>query len=118
VSALDDDALSHRDEFATNDGRVSHRESLRGALEVVLGATDIATWLERFSALSVPCAPVLDVAGALSQAQIAQGDLLGTTSAPAGEITMIRSPLRIDGARPPLRSGPRRFGEDTGIFHL
>jgi crotonobetainyl-CoA:carnitine CoA-transferase CaiB-like acyl-CoA transferase len=34
-------------------------------------------------------------------------------STPAGETTAMRTPLLIDGVRPPIRRGPRRLGEDT-----
>jgi crotonobetainyl-CoA:carnitine CoA-transferase CaiB-like acyl-CoA transferase len=62
----------------------------------------------------VPHAPIFDVAGAFSQAQIRDGDFLGTMSTPAGETRAMRTPLVIDGVRPPIRSGPRGLGQDTG----
>jgi len=34
-------------------------------------------------------------------------------SSPAGELKAMRTPLLLDGVRPPIRSGPRRLGEDT-----
>ena len=57
--------------------------------------------------------PILDVAGAFAQEQIAGGDFTGTMSTPAGVIKAMRTPLIIDGKRPEIRSGPRAMGEDT-----
>jgi crotonobetainyl-CoA:carnitine CoA-transferase CaiB-like acyl-CoA transferase len=34
-------------------------------------------------------------------------------STPGGAIYTMASPLRVDGVRPGVRSGPRAFGEDT-----
>jgi crotonobetainyl-CoA:carnitine CoA-transferase CaiB-like acyl-CoA transferase len=55
----------------------------------------------------------LDVAGAFRQAQIRDGDFVGPMDTPAGEVVTMRTPLVIDGSRPHIRRGPRRFGEDT-----
>jgi crotonobetainyl-CoA:carnitine CoA-transferase CaiB-like acyl-CoA transferase len=55
----------------------------------------------------------LDVAGAFSQPQIRDGDFVGPMSTPAGDVAAMRTPLVIDGTRPHVRRGPRRFAEDT-----
>jgi glutaryl-CoA transferase len=102
-----------RPEWATNVGRVAARDALRAAIERSVGREDVATWVARLDAARVPCAPILDVAGALAQAQVAQGDLVQTMDAPGGVTAVVASPLRFDGRRPRVRRGPRALGQDT-----
>lgn len=116
VVALNDSVLRARTEFAGNDVRVARRSELSGELARIFAAETTETWLTRLQSSGVPVAPIFDVADALAQEQVRDGDLLGDTDAPAGRVTMVRSPLRVDGVRPPLRSGPRRFGQDNEQF--
>ncbi len=118
VAAIDDPELQSRSDLATNDARVAQREDLRQLLDRVFSTRSTAAWLELLDGCGVPMAPILDVAQALSQSQVAGGDLLARTDAPAGEITVVASPLRIDGRRPPVRSGPRLLGQDNEQFGL
>ena len=41
------------------------------------------------------------------------GDFVGRMDTPGGEVSTMRTPLVIDGARPNVRRGPRRMGEDS-----
>lgn len=113
VSALDVDVLTKRTEWATNAARVASRDELRSVLDEVFATRTIDEWLEVLATSGVPHAPIFDVAGAFSQAQVRDGDFLGAMSTPAGDTTAMRTPLRIDGVRPGIRRGPRRQGEDT-----
>ncbi len=118
VRALDDHELTARREFATNDVRVTLRSELQHLLDRIFSSRTTAQWLDLLDGCGVPMAPILDVVQALAQEQIANGDFLAETDAPAGPITVLASPLRIDGARPPIRSGPRQLGQDSGDFGL
>ena len=113
VAALDDDELSARAEWATNDGRVAGITDLRRVLSRVLGAHSTHYWLDRLNTTGVPHGPILTVAQAFDQDQIANGDFLGQMDAPGGPTRAMRTPLVIDGVRPPLRRGPRRRGQDS-----
>ncbi len=113
VQVLDDESLRARGEWARNDQRVSSRDELRLELERIFTERSTGEWLDVLAAAGVPHAPILDVAGAFAQSAVAEGDFVGETDAPAGPLRTMRSPLRIDGARPKLRRGPRRLGEDT-----
>jgi formyl-CoA transferase/CoA:oxalate CoA-transferase len=109
-SSLTDETL------ATNDGRSAARDHLREAIEAVTATATTATWLVKLADAGVPAGPILDVAGALAQPQVANGDLIATTDAPAGSLRVVGSPLRVDGRRPPIRSGPRRLGQDDELL--
>jgi crotonobetainyl-CoA:carnitine CoA-transferase CaiB-like acyl-CoA transferase len=111
--ALNARELDTHDEWATNDRRVQDRAALSSVLDNVFSQADTTTWLERLGESGVPHAPILDVAGAFAQPQVALGDFVGETDAPAGPMRTMRSPLRVDGERLPIRRGPRRLGEDT-----
>jgi crotonobetainyl-CoA:carnitine CoA-transferase CaiB-like acyl-CoA transferase len=113
VRVLDDQSLTGRHRWSTNDERVRGRGQLRAELNRIFSAQSTSEWLGLLSTSGVPHAPIFDVADAFAQEQIAAGDFLGTMSSPAGELTTMRTPLVVDGQRPPVRRGPRALGEDT-----
>lgn len=113
VLALDDAHLTAQVQWLTNAARVRDRDALRDELSRVFSSHDTGYWLEVLTTSGVPHAPVLDVAGAFAQPQIRDGDFVGPMASPAGELRTMRSPLLLDGVRLPIRSGPRRLGEDT-----
>lgn len=113
VLALDDEHLAAQVQWLTNAARVRDREALRAELDRVFSHRDTEHWLEALTTSGVPHAPILDVAGAFEQPQIRDGDFVGSVTTPAGELRTMRSPLLLDGVRLPIRSGPRRLGEDT-----
>jgi crotonobetainyl-CoA:carnitine CoA-transferase CaiB-like acyl-CoA transferase len=113
LGALNVDELSSRREWLSNPVRVAARDELRELLASIFRQRATGEWLEILATAGVPCAPILDVAGAFDQAQIAEGDFVGVMGSPSGETRVMRSPLRIDGVRPPIRRGPRALGEDS-----
>ncbi|HEV2427778.1 MAG TPA: CoA transferase [Acidimicrobiales bacterium] len=114
VAALGDERIAARVDWAPNAARVAALGELRAELERALASASAQAWAERLGAAGVPVGPVLDVPGAFAQDQIVAGDFVGEMDAPSGPTRAMRTPLLIDGARPPIRSGPRRLGEDTG----
>jgi crotonobetainyl-CoA:carnitine CoA-transferase CaiB-like acyl-CoA transferase len=113
VAVLGDETLAERTEWATNAQRVEALDRLSAVLNDIFATKTTQAWLEVLAPSGVPLAPIFDVAGAFGQGQVRQGDFLGAMSTPAGETTAMRTPLLIDGVRPPIRRGPRRLGEDT-----
>ena len=113
LEVLGDEELMTTRDWAHNGQRVIGRDALRESLERVFRTRVTEEWLELLAASGVPHAPILDVAGAFDQETIRSGDFVGEMDSPNGRLKTMRSPLVIDGVRPPLRSGPRRFGEDT-----
>jgi crotonobetainyl-CoA:carnitine CoA-transferase CaiB-like acyl-CoA transferase len=110
---LSDAALDDSPQWFTNAGRVAGRDELLRALNQVFLTRTTQDWTATLANSGVPYAPILDVAQAFAQDQIARGDFVGTMSAPAGETKSMRTPLRIDGRRPIIRCGPRALGQDT-----
>ena len=113
IEVLGDAELIGRTAWRKNDVRVAQRVELRDELDRIFAVHTNDHWLEVLGTSGVPHAPILDVAGAFDQAQIRDGDFVGTMGTPAGEVAALRTPLVIDGARPTIRRGPRRMGEDS-----
>ena len=105
--------LDVRPQWATNAGRVGDREALRGALTEVFGRRTAAEWVPVLAAAGVPCAPVQDLAAVQRDPQVVAAGLLQTVTHPAGEVTVVGSPLRLDGARPQVHRAPPLLGEHT-----
>jgi len=113
VGVLGETQLSGGAEWATNAARVANRVELRNVLNRAFARERTDHWLARLGESGIPHAPLLDVAGAFAQDQIAGGDFVGPMTTPHGETRAMRSPLRIDGRRPAIRSGPRSLGQDS-----
>ena len=113
VTALASPELAAHVEWELNDNRVKELTQLRSVLNSIFEKHTTDEWLEKLDHSGVPMSPILDVAGAFAQKQIADGDFLGTMSTPDGEVQAMRTPLIIDGKRPEIRSGPHRQGEDN-----
>jgi glutaryl-CoA transferase len=113
VAALDDARLSSRAQWATNARRVADLAELREELTRVFTGRTTDQWLDVLASSGVPHGPILDVAGAFAQPQVRDGDFVGEMSTPAGPTRAMRTPIVVDGARPAIRRGPRRRGEDT-----
>jgi crotonobetainyl-CoA:carnitine CoA-transferase CaiB-like acyl-CoA transferase len=102
--------------WASNAGRVEARVELRAILDDVFSRESSSTWVRQLSDARVPASPIETVSSAFAQPQIADGDFVVTTDSPAGELRTMASPLTLDGRRPPVRRGPRRFGQDSELF--
>jgi crotonobetainyl-CoA:carnitine CoA-transferase CaiB-like acyl-CoA transferase len=114
LEVMNDDTLVMRaTAWATNAERVADRVALRDALNAVFVTATSAQWESRLAGTGIPFAPILDVAGAFAQEAVATGDLVGVMDSPVGETRTVRSPLRVDGLRPPVRFGPPAFGHDS-----
>lgn len=115
VQLLDRDELRD-DRWASNAGRVSGRGELRTLLDEVFAHDATDSWMARLADARVPASPIETVGSAFSQPQIANGDFVVTTDAPAGSMRTMASPLTLDGRRPSVRRGPRRLGQDSAAF--
>ncbi len=97
----------------TNAGRVADRVALAAALTAVLSTRDAADWVPVLRAAGVPAAPVQDLGQLAQDPQIAAIGLLQQVAHPAGEVTLVGSPYRLDGERPRIRRAPPLLGQHT-----
>ena len=102
--------------FATFADRARHRDELVPELEALFRTRTVADWLAPMYAASIPCAPVRDVAGALTDPHTLERDLVAETEHDAfGQVRSLRSAVRVGppGAdRVPTRPAPA-MGADT-----
>jgi crotonobetainyl-CoA:carnitine CoA-transferase CaiB-like acyl-CoA transferase len=111
--AIERDDLLAQPRFATNPGRVEHRDELVPQLAETLGAHTTAYWLDRLGQAGVPVGPILEVPQAL---QAASGDTRGmvtTVEHPiGGPLPMVGNPVKLGSLGPdPAYSGPPRVGQ-------
>jgi crotonobetainyl-CoA:carnitine CoA-transferase CaiB-like acyl-CoA transferase len=89
--------------FATSPQRVEHRDELTARLGGVLRERPAHEWISLFRERGIPAGPVNDVPGAWALAeQLGLEPLADGFPAP---------PLRVDGARPPVRRLPPALDE-------
>lgn len=98
--------------FASTLLRAQHQDTLRGMLEAIFAHDDCATWLERFRAAGVPCAPINTYSQVLADPQVAHMGWVQPLQLPSGATTRtFGSPLRFDGVAPAIRRRPPALGE-------
>ncbi|MCW2776518.1 MAG: L-carnitine dehydratase/bile acid-inducible protein, partial [Frankiales bacterium] len=105
--------LEVRPQWATNAGRVGDRAALAAALAEVFGRRDAADWVPVLAEAGVPCAPVQDLLAVQSDPQVVASGMLQRVPHPAGDVTVVGSPLRLDGARPQVLRAPPLLGQHT-----
>ncbi len=93
-------------------GRLAHREELEEDIDLTLCTHTTRHWLDLLAG-TVPVAPVQDVAQALANPFAREVGMLNVVEHPAleGGLTMLSSPIRVNGARGPNRRAPL-LGED------
>jgi itaconate CoA-transferase len=112
VDVLDRPDLVEDDRFASNEGRVEHREILEPLLEELFGALPAVDWLDRLEAARIPCGAVNGVPDVVGHPQLAHNRLVVEVPSPAGPIPVVGSPFLVDGERPPTGPVPA-LGEHT-----
>ena len=102
--------------YATNRARLDHKQALLEMLSALLRLETRATWIGRFEAVGIPCAPIHSVPEALAQPQVAALGL--RQSVPGEDYTITGLPLSFDGHRPDLACGAPRLGGSNAEFGI
>jgi crotonobetainyl-CoA:carnitine CoA-transferase CaiB-like acyl-CoA transferase len=111
--AIDRDDLIADERFATNPGRVEHRDALIGQLQDQLRERSADDWVEALGAAGVPVGKVRTVPEALAAAADAGRPATATVDHPtAGTLELLRSPIWGGTANPHPRPPPL-LGEHT-----
>lgn len=99
--------------YGTSAGRHEHRRAVLATLAEAFLTRGTAEWVELLVERAVPCAPVNDLADALSDPQVQARNLIATADHPAyGEYRHVRGPLFGIGADAGRRGAPV-LGEHT-----
>ena len=88
--------------YATNAGRVAHKDEVLGAINAVTRTQTSAHWAPLFNEAGVPFAPINDLSSLLEDPQVAALGMLQRI--PGLDIPTIGLPLSLDGVRPAMRT--------------
>ncbi|WP_034386774.1 CaiB/BaiF CoA-transferase family protein [Deinococcus sp. YIM 77859] len=112
--ALELTELGRDPRFATNEGRVRHREELDTRLLSGLARFTRAEIMARLDAAGVPCGPVNNLAEVFADPHVrARHVAVSVPHASLGTTTVTAPPWDIGGARPPVRRAPPTLGQHT-----
>ncbi|THF86573.1 CoA transferase [Deinococcus sp. KSM4-11] len=113
-AALGLTALGADDRFATNEGRVTHREALDTLMLGGLSAFTRQEIMERLDVAGVPCGPVNDLAEVFADPHVQARGVAVTVPHPTlGETTVTSPPWRFGGEALPVRRAPPTPGQHT-----
>jgi len=98
--------------FATNSGRVEHREALTPILARAFATYDCETLVDRAERQGVPLGPVQTIDRALAQPQVAAREMLVELSHPTvGTLRQVGLPIKLDRTPATIRRPPPLLGQ-------
>lgn len=100
--------------FAGNPQRVAHRDAIDALIGGVMAGRPAAHWQAVLEAADVPFAPVQTVAQAVEHPQTAAVRMLQPV--PESPMRLMATPVRFDGARPPIRRAAPELDADAAIL--
>ena len=100
--------------FATNAGRVRHREQLVPIVAGLMRTRIRADWLAALEAAKVPCGPINDLAEVFADPQVRDRGMTTTMPHPlAGVVELVASPIKLAATPPSMRRAPPLLGQQT-----
>ena len=107
-------ALAEDPRYATNAGRVLHREALTRELERLLATRPAAAWLAALEPAGVPCAPINDLAQVFADPQVRHRGLRLELPHPvAGTVPLVANPVRLSETPIHYEAPPPLLGQHT-----
>lgn len=108
LSVLDMDAALGQDErFASGMARIQHRQALHDILEARTLEQPVSHWVDRLSALNVPCAPIYDMRQLFDDPHVRhRGLAMKLPHASGVDVPVLRSPLHLSAAPVEHRAPP------------
>jgi crotonobetainyl-CoA:carnitine CoA-transferase CaiB-like acyl-CoA transferase len=105
--AIGREELARDESFASNPDRVANRERLVEILQGEFQKRTADEWLPFLRDAGVLCAPVNTLSSVFEDEHVLGSGMLVDVDHPgAGPIKMLRSPVLVDGERPPIRRPP------------
>ncbi|MES2743417.1 MAG: CaiB/BaiF CoA-transferase family protein [Pseudomonadota bacterium] len=100
--------------FATNPGRVQHRDILVPLLDQMMAGHSRESWIARLEAVGVPCGPINDIAEVFDNPQVRARELAVQLPHPlAGTVKLVRSPMRLSATPVQSEMAPPLLGQHT-----
>ncbi len=104
--------LTNDERYATNPDRVANREELVVALQKRFSEQTAEEWVEMIRAAGVPCGPVNALSDVFKDDHVLGSGVLQEVEHPtAGTLSLLASPVLVDGERLPVRRPPPTLGE-------
>ncbi len=93
-------ALAQDARYATNSGRITHRDTLIPVLQGWMKQRNTLDWVALLEPHAVPCAPILDLPGVFKHPQVLARGVLTPMDVGADRLMpMVGNPMRFDGQR-------------------
>jgi glutaryl-CoA transferase len=96
--------------FATNEGRVTHRDELIPLLAEVFARRSMQDWLTSLEDAGIPCSPIMSMDEVFASSDGA-GSVQQVEDRVRGLLRLVADPIRFDGAAAPIRMPPPLLGE-------
>ncbi|HST01979.1 MAG TPA: CaiB/BaiF CoA-transferase family protein [Usitatibacter sp.] len=106
-------AWPHEARFATNPGRVRHRDLLVGLIAERMRKRKAHEWLSLLEPAGVPCGPINDLAQVFEDPQVRHRRMQVTVPHPAGEVRMVANPIKFSDTPIPHDVPPPLLGQHT-----
>ena len=117
ATLIGDGHLASDPRFATNAGRVAHREAVLARIAPRVRAQRSAEWLEALRAAAIPCGEVRSVGAALSAPETeARGMVQHVPHPSAGDVGLVASPLKLAGTPVVAPLAPPLLGEHSAVI--
>ena len=108
------DLETHAD-YATNARRVENRHALEAKLSAVFRERDMQEWIERLSAVGIPCSPVLTFPEVVEHPQTALREMFPSIDCPvAGPHRVTGTPIKLSATPGRIGAPAPELGEHTG----
>ncbi|RTZ41514.1 CoA transferase [Candidimonas sp. SYP-B2681] len=104
--------LFQNESFVNTTDRAANQDALRDILEDIFISHDAETWLARFRAAGVPCAPINNYSDVLADPQVDHMEWVQPLELPNGAVTRtFLSPVRFDSRTAGILRRPPELGE-------
>ena len=108
------DALRDDARFYTNAERVRHRADLMPLVGAAMQSRPAAEWLDLLTGAGIPCGPIRNVSGALSDPHVAARGMIVELDHPLlGAIRSLATPIHLSKTGLTYRHHPPQLGEQT-----
>lgn len=109
---LQSEALLQDERFATTALRARNQLALKDLIEEILQRDTAARWIAAFSQAGVPCCPINGYSAVLADPQTRAMEWVQPLEMANGHQTRtVATPLKFNGAAPPIARRPPRLGE-------
>ncbi|KAJ3181989.1 hypothetical protein HDU87_000327 [Geranomyces variabilis] len=100
--------------FATNEGRVKHRDEVLSALEAMFEQKTTKEWLDVLDGLEIPFAPVNNLQQTFEHPQVKHREMVQEVEHPhAGKIKLVAIPVKFSETQPTITRAPPTLGQHT-----